>query len=272
MRGLAALREGFKVRAEQVKARRAKKAAETGVPAGKDTPVLKFMVFILDWSRSKAITEILEESHVRFHFICKGRGTASSEILDLLGIGSSEKAVVFCLEQDIMTAVLLKRISKSLGLNNPGAGIAFTVPLSGINKPILQVFKQSIHKNISPEESAAAAKAAKKRLEEGRSMKQHDLIVIMANQGYSDELMSCAREAGASGGTVISARGLVHRGPVKFFGISVQDEKEIITILTIRSKKIPIMKAVSERYGMASKAQGIIFSLPAENITGLDLE
>jgi hypothetical protein len=277
MRGLAAIRDGIKARGEKVKARRETKAAKAGlgVPAGRDTPVLKFMMFIIDWSKTKSITEILEESHVRFHFICKGRGTASSEVLDLLGIGSREKAVVICLEQDIMVPVLLKRASKSLGLNNPGAGIAFTVPLSGISKPILQVFKQSIHKNISAEEvlaEKAALKTAKKNLEEGKSMKQHDLIVIIVNHGYSDELMSCAREAGASGGTVLNARGLVHQGPVKFFGILVQDEKEIITILTGRTKKVPIMRAVSERYGMASKAQGIVFSLPAENITGLDLE
>ncbi|MDR1307198.1 MAG: hypothetical protein LBK74_06470 [Treponema sp.] len=244
--------------------RKQKTAAEAkGVPATPDMPVLDFVIFILDWSNSKEITEILEESHVRFHFICKGWGTASSEILDLLGIGSSEKAVVICLEQNVMVPVLLKRVSKSLGLHNPGAGIAFTIPLSGINKPLLQVFKESIHKNISEEEKKETRKM---------SQKKHDLVVIMANQGFSEELMACARKAGASGGTVISARGLVHQGPVKFFGISVQDEKEIITILTSRNNRLPIMQAVSQRFGIASKAQGIVFSLPAENITGLDLD
>ncbi|MDR2662185.1 MAG: hypothetical protein LBC31_04230 [Treponema sp.] len=244
--------------------RKKKTAAEAkGVPATPDMPVLDFVIFILDWSNSKEITEILEESHVRFHFICKGRGTASSEILDLLGIGSSEKAVVICLEQNVMVPVLLKRVSKSLGLHNPGAGIAFTIPLSGINKPLLQVFKESIHKNISEEEKKETRKM---------SQKKHDLVVIVANQGFSEDLMACAREAGASGGTVINARGLAHQGPVKFFGISVQDEKEIITILTNKDRRLPIMQAVSRRFGIASKAQGIVFSLPAENITGLDLD
>ncbi|MDR2210842.1 MAG: hypothetical protein LBO65_05155 [Spirochaetaceae bacterium] len=240
-----------------------------GVPAASGMPVLHFVVFIIDWLKAKNMTEILEESHVRFHFICKGRGTASSEVLDLLGLGSTEKAVVICLEQDLMVPVLLKRVSKSLGLHNPGAGIAFTVPLSGINKPILQVFKESIHKNISDEERKEHKPMKdQKKIEQ----KKHDLIVIVINQGYSDELMACARDAGASGGTVISARGLVHKGPVKFFGISVQDEKEIITILSSRNKRVPIMQAISQSFGMASKAQGIVFSLPAENITGLDLD
>ena len=237
-----------------------------GMPATSDMPVLDCVLFILDRSKSKHISEILDDSHVRFHFICQGRGTASSDVLDLLGIGSSEKAVVICIEQNLMVPILIKRVSKTLALNNPGAGIAFTVPLSAINKPILQVFKDSIHKNISDEE--------KKESKDGKEMnqKKHELIVIIANQGYSDELMACAKEAGASGGTVINARGLIHQGPVKVFGITVQEEKEIILILTNRNKQVPIMQAISQNFGLASNARSIVFSLPAENITGLDLD
>jgi nitrogen regulatory protein PII len=82
--------------------------------------------------------------------------------------------------------------------------------------------------------------------------------------------MTVAREAGAGGGTVINARGLAHKGPVKFFGVSVQDEKEIIIILTSRERKTPIMQAVSQAYGIASKAEGIIFSLPVDLVMSLN--
>jgi hypothetical protein len=227
------------------------------------TPLLKCLVFIIDWAKTNTIADIFEQENVRFHFICKGKGTASSDILDLLGIGSTEKAIVICLEQDIMVPVLLKEVSKILGLNNPGAGIAFTLPLSGINQPILKVFKDSIEKNFKI--------SSDKEVEKMSTDSKHDLIISVVNQGYSDEIMAVAREAGATGGTVISARGLVHRGPVKFFGISVQDEKEIITILANREKKAPIMQAVSQSFGITSEAGGIVFSLPVDTITGLDL-
>jgi nitrogen regulatory protein PII len=226
-------------------------------------PILKLLFFIIDWNKTEVINNIFEQANVRFHFINKGRGTASSEILDLLGIGSSEKAVVICLEQDIMVPLLLKDVSKKLGLHNPGAGIAFTVPLSGINSPILQVFKESINKNLENKPEKEADKM--------NSDIKFDLIISIINQGYSEEFMAVAREAGASGGTVINARGLAHRGPVKFFGISVQEEKELIIILTKREKKAPIMQAVSQACGITTKAEGIVFSLPVDNITGLDL-
>jgi nitrogen regulatory protein PII len=226
-------------------------------------PILKFLVFIIDWNKTEVINNIFEQTNVRFHFISKGRGTASSEILDLLGIGSSEKAVVICLEQDVMVPLLLKDVSKKLGLHNPGAGIAFTIPLSGINIPILQVFKESIHKNLENKPEKEADKMS--------SDIKFDLIVSVINHGFSEEFMAVAREAGASGGTVISARGLAHQGPIKFFGISVQEEKELIIILTKREKKAPIMQAVSQACGITTKAGGIVFSLPVDNITGLDL-
>jgi nitrogen regulatory protein PII len=227
-------------------------------------PVIKLLFFIIDWSKTKAISSVFEEEKVRFHFISKGRGTASSDILDLLGIGASDKAVILCLEQTVMVPVLLKEVRKKLGFHSPGAGIAFTVPLSGINNPILQVFKESIHKNekiVLEEQGGAMASEIK-----------NDLIIAIVNQGYCDEFMTTAREAGATGGTVINARGLAHEGPVKFFGVSVQDEKEIIIILTRRDKKTPIMQAVSQAHGITSKAEGIVFSLPVDQVMGLSFE
>jgi hypothetical protein len=238
--------------------------------------VLKLIFFIVDWSKIKVISTIFEQVHVRFHFVAKGQGTANSEILDMLGIGSSEKAVILCLEQDVMAPSLLKEVGKKLGLNMPGTGIGFSVPLSGINAPILRVFKESVEKTMSGMDGAlppqpAGDQSATERRKSMNEQPQCDLIVAILNQGYSDEFMTVARGAGAGGGTVINARGLMHKGPVKFFGISVQDEKEIIIILSTRARMQPIMEAVSRTHGIASKAEGIIFSLPAENITGIDL-
>jgi hypothetical protein len=233
-------------------------------------PLLKLVFFIVDWVKVSVISDVFAEEKVRFHFISKGRGTASSDILDLLGIGASEKAVILSLEQAVMVPVLLKEVRKKLGFHSPGAGIAFTIPLSGINNPILSVFKESIFKN----EKLTAGGAEGKRKEETNMAGEikHDLIISIINHGYSDEFMTAARAAGATGGTVISARGLAHEGPVKFFGVSVQDEKEIVIILTSREKKLPIMQAVSQAHGITSKAEGIVFSLPVDSVLGLSFE
>ena len=231
-----------------------------------ETPNMKLVFFIVDWHRANVVSDVCVEEKVRFHFTSIGKGTANSDILDLLGIGAAEKAVITCLEQAVGVPILLKEVRKKLKSYGPGAGIAFTVPLSAINDPVLLIFKQSIYKN---------EKIASGEWGEGANMSEefnNDLILCIVNHGYSDELMNTARAAGATGGTVINARGQAHEGAVKFFGVSVQDEKEIILILTSREKKVAIMKAVCEIHGLNSGAQGIVFSLPVDKVLGLSLE
>jgi hypothetical protein len=230
-----------------------------------DVPVLKLAVFVVDWSKIKTISTIFSQSNLRYHFVCKGRGTASSDILDILGLGAADKAVIMSLEQEAMVPSLMREAGQKLGLDHPGAGIGFSIPLSAINNPVLSSFRKDAAEVEAPAQSGYNG-------EERRKMeRRYDLIITILNQGYSDEFMTVAREAGAGGGTVINARGLIKTGPAKIFGISVQNEKEIILILTTREKKGPIMEAVGKSHGLSSKAEGIIFSVPAGNITGIDL-
>jgi hypothetical protein len=233
------------------------------VEKNSNIPILKLIFFIIDWNKTKVLSEIFNKKYVRFHFICKGKGTANSNILNLLGIGSSEKAIISCLELDFRIPVLLKEVSKKLSFHSAGTGIAFTIPLSAINNPVMHLFKEE---NLE-KPTSKIKKGAKNMANEI----QHDLIVAAVIPGYSEELMATAREAGARGGTIINARSATHEGTVKFFGISVQEEKEIVIILTTRKTKAAIMQAVSRKFGLASEAKGIVFSLPVEQVTGLDL-
>ena len=239
---------------------------------------LKFVFFIVNWKQTNIVTDILKEEKVRFFYVAKGMGTAASDILDLLGIGAEDKAVISCLEQAVMVHVLMKEVMQKLNLANPGTGIAFSMPLSALNNPLLLVFKQSIYENEKL--SAALTKAATtlndpaaashgKKRGTMANIHSHDLILGIVNHGFSDEFMNTARAAGATGGTVLQARGQAHEGPVKYFGISVQEEKEIILVLTSCEKKVEIMRAVSEQHGLNSQAQGIILSLPVDEVMGI---
>jgi len=231
------------------------------------TPILKFVFFIVDWRCANVVSDVCSREHVRFHFTTHGAGTASSEVLDLLGIGSSDKAVITCLEQDIGVPLLMKEVRKHIKNHGPGAGIAFSVPLSAINDPILLIFKHSILKN-----DKITAEDIKSEGEKMADNYSHDLIISVINQGFSDELMNTAREAGATGGTIIHSRGTAHKGAVKVFGVSVQDEKELILILTTRKNKEAIMRSICESHGLNTKAQGIVFSVPVDNVMGLNAD
>ncbi|GHU22294.1 nitrogen regulatory protein P-II [Spirochaetia bacterium] len=232
-------------------------------------PVLRLLFVIIDWDKTKAVSQVFAQEHVRFHFVVKGEGTANSEILNLLGIGASDKAVVLCIERQVMMPILVRAIHRKLGHRSAGAGIAFTVPLSSMSTMALQVFNKSINKK-----RFYGTRRGEKMAEDKQPVSPitNDLIVAIIKQGHSDAFMATARESGARGGTILNARALSNRGVVKVFGASVQEEREIILIVTSRKQKTAIMQALSQKHGIASEASGVIFSCPVDAITSLNQE
>ena len=99
----------------------------------------------------------------------------------------------------------------------------------------------------------------------------HDLIVVIAEQGYTNLIMDAAREAGAYGGTVVHAKGTGMAAAEKFMGITLSEEKKIIYIVTKTEGKNAIMKAVMDKAGYESKAKAICFSMPVTDTAGLRL-
>ena len=100
---------------------------------------------------------------------------------------------------------------------------------------------------------------------------EHELLVMILNEGYIDEVMDAAREAGAAGGTVLHAKGTGARQAQKFFGVSLADEKEVLLIVAKSTEKAGIMRAVIRAYGPDTPAGTITFSLPISEVAGLRL-
>ena len=55
------------------------------------------------------------------------------------------------------------------------------------------------------------------------------------------------------------------------WGINAQAEKEVIYILAEQESKLPIMKAIAEKCGLRSEAQGLVISIPVDAVVGLDM-
>lgn len=91
-----------------------------------------------------------------------------------------------------------------------------------------------------------------------------ELIVIVANRGYVDMVMNVARRAGATGGTVIHARGTGVDNSEKFFGVTIGAEKEMIFVVAEKEKRNEIMKAIMNEAGTNTEAGSVLFSLPAK--------
>jgi nitrogen regulatory protein PII len=232
---------------------------------------LKALVLITDWENLQDVTVVFAKEKCLLSFISKGSGTASSEIINLLGIGATEKAVFICLVQSTETPRIIQTVRRVMGTEGAGAGIAFTIPLGGITARIFTMFEESARSADAP---AATAGTGGLNNQENQTMTaieiKNEMIIAILNSGNSEAFMAEARKAGARGGTVISARGISQEMMKKFVGISVQDEKEIIFILADRNTVVPIMEAVKSDFGVSSEAAGVIFSLPVDQVMSLN--
>ena len=198
-----------------------------------------------------------QEQGVLVNLITLGRGTATSEVMDYFGLESAEKAVLFGVVTDDSWKSLKKALHR-FRIDVPGTGIAFTVPLASIGGKRELKFLTEHQDFVKGEEGTLKDTT-------------HELLVVIANQGYSNLIMEAAKSAGAGGGTVIHARGTGMERAESFFGVSLASEKEIIFIVSRTGQRNGIMKAVMKDAGMESKAKSIIFSLPVTSTAGLRL-
>lgn len=213
---------------------------------------------IVDRKNGSRYEKLYRECGLAVTFMSLGAGTARGDVLDYLGLESTEKTVLFSVQEQEGWLALKRALRRKMQIDAPGGGIAFTIPLSSIGgKKTLQFL--------------LAGGEYQKEEESVLKETTHELIVVIANRGYIELVMDAAREAGAYGGTVLQAKGTGMEHAEKFMGVSLAAEKEMIFIVTRTEHKNAIMKAVMEKTGITSEAQAIVFSLPVTDTAGLKL-
>lgn len=100
---------------------------------------------------------------------------------------------------------------------------------------------------------------------------EHNLIITIANSGSVDVIMDAAKEAGATGGTILHGRGAGLKDTETFLGISIQPEKDVLFIVARTDEKQKIMQAISQSSEFSEDHKCITFSLPVDNLAGNDL-
>ncbi len=100
---------------------------------------------------------------------------------------------------------------------------------------------------------------------------QCEMIIAIINRGYADFVIDAARDAGASGATVLYGRGIFANPQKDTFlgGVKIQGEKEIILIVVKKSIRKKVMQEISDRTHLQEKGNGISFCIPVNNIMGL---
>lgn len=189
-----------------------------------------------------------------------GEGTASREILDIMGLESTSKTVLFCVVGEAVKQKLFKELKRTMGIDAPGNGIAIAAPMSSITLTGIEHLSPEFEEWASQKETTAE----ERKMEEAK----YQLIVVIAENDSVDEIMSAAREAGAGGGTRIHAKGTAPEDVKKFFGVNLSEDKEMLFIAAKSEDRKAIMRSVARVNG-EGKTRAVSFSLPVDTVAGI---
>ncbi len=184
-------------------------------------------------------------------------GTAERAVLDAFGLEKTEKAVFNFMIRDSDAEKIKNGLISEMKIMSAGAGIAVFVTVDGLGGETAKNYMIG-EQPILKEEC--------RQMENGQS--KYVMINVIADKGNTDAVMEAARSAGATGGTVVRAKG-TGAHIARFFGVSISEEKEIVYIVAKRTMRDAIMRAVMEKAGKDSDAHGVVFSIPVDCVLGI---
>lgn len=197
------------------------------------------------------IVEASKKAGAKGGTIVPGRGTADNEILRFLGIEDVEKDIILTLTESGCLEAILSEFALRSESDKKIRGCSAVIGVSSIMKCIVSE-RGGFVENIKTGEKRMDLKAS------------YEMISVIVNSGFADDVMAAARKAGASGGTIINARGTGKEEDVKFFGISIVPEKELLFMIADRSKASAILDSIKDLSCFSTPGSGICFCTDVE--------
>jgi len=96
------------------------------------------------------------------------------------------------------------------------------------------------------------------------------VILASVKTNITDAVVDAAKAAGATGATIISARGTGMREAKTFFGLSLEEPTDIIMFLLEEHIVRPVLDAITTAGKFDKPGTGIAFVLPVESVVGLE--
>ncbi len=95
-------------------------------------PPLMLLVTVVNRSKAEIYADLIADREGNMQMIMAAHGTASDEMLDLLGLTQSDKSVIISAMRKDAANNMLGVLEEKFKTVKNGKGIAFTVPVSSV--------------------------------------------------------------------------------------------------------------------------------------------
>ena len=92
---------------------------------------LKLLITVVDRTKGEFYLDVLSEFEVNCQMVISGKGTAQTDLVELLGLNIN-KAVILSVVREDMVDPIMKCLEEKFETIRNGKGISFAVPLSSV--------------------------------------------------------------------------------------------------------------------------------------------
>ena len=92
---------------------------------------LKLLFTVVDRPKAEFYLDVLSQFEVNCQIVTAGKGTANSELVDMLGL-NDQKAVLLSVVREDMVGPVMECLEDKFATIRNGKGIAFAVPMSSV--------------------------------------------------------------------------------------------------------------------------------------------
>jgi nitrogen regulatory protein P-II 1 len=96
------------------------------------------------------------------------------------------------------------------------------------------------------------------------------IIMAFVKPHVCDPIVDAVKKAGATGATIIPARGTGIHEAKSFFGLSIEDQTDIIVFLVEEHVVEGLLETIKTAGRFDQPGTGIAFVLPVEHVCGLE--
>ena len=186
------------------------------------------------------------------NFQCVGFGTAPTEMMDIFGLGSNDKDIIISFATENTIKEMMSDFGTSFESHTKFGGLMIILNTNAASRVLTELLTHHSN-NVSGKGNGAM-----------KNEHHNNLIIISVNEGYADSVMQVARKAGATGGTIIKGRLADTELIAELKNTEIDEERELLVILAPLKTSKQIMEDINHEFGLSSKANGIITSIPTE--------
>lgn len=204
---------------------------------------------IINQGLGSKVLQKAKEKGIHGGTIFYGLGTVRHPLLNLLALYDEHKEIILMGGDSNTVDHVINHLIHSFKFHKPNHGILFRINSC---RMLGSRFNDCNEREIIKEVK-----------------KMYHIITTIVDKGKGEEVVNASKEAGASGGTIINARGSGVNETSKIFNMEIEPEKEIVMIVSHTDKSHQIIDKIKKDLNIDEPGQGILFVQEAAEVHGL---